>query len=95
MWILVTILLALLLGGCFFAWMHWSVWREVRKSPRIPMADCEKHGPFARKLMLTIEVPTVVDEKGNPKLIEMCPFCFDDKMKGADAILSAAKAGKL
>ena len=84
---------AILLSYWYFI-VKWAK-DQVAIAPRIPMAECPKHGMFDKKLMLTINVPTMWDEHGVPLPVDICPFCYNDSQKNVDSTLAAAKAGKL
>jgi len=57
--------------------------REVRQAPRIPQFICDKHGMFPTKHAMHITVPS---DKGPPLVVDMCPMCYDDKMKAAEKV---------
>jgi hypothetical protein len=65
-----------------------SAKKEVVTAPKIPMYLCDIHGAFPAKHCMQIEVP-VVDETQRPLVVDMCPFCYDEKMKVAEKVFKS------
>lgn len=73
-------------GGLFYLWVYHSTKQEVIKSPRIPMFVCPaipSHGAFPAKHAMKLSVP---QDSKEDLIVDMCPFCYDEKMKKAEAI---------
>lgn len=50
---------------------------QVKDAPRVDMMVCQKHGAIPEKY--TMKIDALVTEKP----IEVCPFCWEEKMKAA------------
>jgi hypothetical protein len=70
----------------FWWWEIGKAKKEVHASPKVPMHVCDKHGTFPSSALLHITAPgTKPGEKDLP--VEICPFCYDERMKAVDTIL--------
>lgn len=54
-----------------------QAWYEVKDAPRVPMFLCDRHGAIPAKYTLKLNTPVT------EKPIEICPMCFEQKMKAA------------
>lgn len=57
--------------------------KEVNAAPRIPMYECPDHGVFPASATMRLTIP---GENMEPLVTEMCPFCYDAKMRAAEYI---------
>ena len=64
--------------------------RLVHIAPKIPMYICDTHGAFPAKSLLKITVPNTAPGTAD-LVVDMCPICFDMRMKESEALLSAKK----
>lgn len=69
-----------------------SAREEVITAPKIPMYLCDVHGCFPAKHCLQIVVP-VLDDTQQPLAVDMCPFCYDEKMRVAEKVFKHEKQG--
>ena len=94
---LAIVLSGMLVGAIILGVIHLLVKlqakHEVRVAPRIPMAECSKHGMFPKKHMLTLTIPPAVRSADMPLEIEQCPFCFDERMQGAEKLIKRIEKG--
>jgi uncharacterized ferredoxin-like protein len=79
--------LAVVLVAIAFGLWYWnlilSVKKEIGAAPRVPMFTCDIHGIFPANGVVKISVPA---EGQVPLEVDMCIFCYDDKMKKAEKI---------
>jgi len=84
--LIICFFIVLLTVGVLYLWLINDVKKEVNAAPRIPMFICPanpSHGAFPAKHTMKITVPA---EGAIPLEHEMCPFCYDEKMKEAEKI---------
>lgn len=73
---MVFLVSVLLLIVIYLLCMVAAAFHEVKGQPRIPMFSCDKHGAVPVKYTLKLNV-------FSDQPIEVCPLCFEDKMKAA------------
>ena len=77
-----VLFVAVILG---FVYVHamLAAKKEVNAAPRIPMFECPEHGVFPAKSTIRLTMPA---EGMEPFVQEICPFCYDTKMRAAEHI---------
>lgn len=73
-------------AGLAYAMLINSVKKEVKLAPRVPMHYCEIHGVYPAKHTIRVTVPTIENDQA-PLTVEMCTFCYDQKMKTAEKVI--------
>jgi hypothetical protein len=61
--------------------------KEVMQAPKVPMYTCDIHGMFPASSTLKIGIPSAPGQSDLD--VDMCPFCFTEKMDKAKQLLKS------